>query len=83
VEQSLVERVIRGEWLDLTSKGEATDDAAMRSWGDARTCRATVIREILRGGSLQTPIHMGCDFRAPGSLAALTWRISLRKSASS
>ena len=49
VEQSLVDYVGRGEWLDLTAKGEAVDEAAMRSWGETRTCRATVIRDILRG----------------------------------
>jgi hypothetical protein len=49
VEQSLVEYVGRGEWLDLAADDEAVDEAAMRSWGDSRTCRASVIRDILRG----------------------------------
>lgn len=43
VEQSLVEHVGRGEWLDLAAGDEAIDEAAMRSWGDSRTCRAAVI----------------------------------------
>jgi hypothetical protein len=49
VEQSLVEYVGRGEWLDLAADDAAVDEAAMRSWGDSRTCRASVIRDILRG----------------------------------
>ena len=49
MEQSLVEHVCRGEWLDLAVDDEVVDGAAMRSWGDDRTCRATVIRDILRG----------------------------------
>ena len=73
MEQSLVERVIRGEWLDLTSKGEATDDAAMRSWGDARTCRATVIREILRGRLVADPDPHGVRLQG----ARITGRLDL------
>ena len=38
-----------GEWLDLAADDEVVDEAAMRSWGDDQTCRATVIRDILRG----------------------------------
>ncbi|MGE5136763.1 MAG: hypothetical protein ACM32E_28185 [Gemmatimonadota bacterium] len=49
VEQSLVEHVGRGEWLDLTADDEVVDEAAMRSWGDDRAISATVIRDILRG----------------------------------
>jgi hypothetical protein len=49
VEQSLVEHVGRGEWLDLVTDDEVVDEAAMPSWGDSRTCRAIVIRDILRG----------------------------------
>jgi len=48
VEQSLVEHVRRGERLDLAAGDEVADDAAMRSWDESRTCRATVIRDILR-----------------------------------
>lgn len=33
VEKSLVERVGRGEWLDLAAADETVDEAAMRSWG--------------------------------------------------
>jgi hypothetical protein len=46
-EQSLVEHVRSGELLDLTPDGEVIDEATMRSWGDPRTCRASVIRDIL------------------------------------
>jgi len=35
VEQSLVEHVGRGEWLDLAADNEAVDEAAMRSWDDS------------------------------------------------
>jgi hypothetical protein len=49
VEQSLVEHVGRGEWFDLAAEGEAIDAAAMRSWGKSRVCRASVLRDILRG----------------------------------
>jgi hypothetical protein len=56
VEQSLVEHVCRGEWLDLVADDEVVDGAALRSWGDDRTCRATVIRDILRGRSRPTSI---------------------------
>jgi hypothetical protein len=49
VEQSLVEHACRGEWLDLAGDDEVVDEAAMRSWGNDRTCRAAVIRDILRG----------------------------------
>jgi hypothetical protein len=49
VEQALVDHVSRGERLDLAADDEVIDEAAMRSWGESRTCRATVIRDILRG----------------------------------
>jgi hypothetical protein len=49
VEQSLVEHVGRGEWLDLAAADDVIDEATMRSWGGSRTCRASVIRDILRG----------------------------------
>jgi hypothetical protein len=49
VEQSLVDHVGRGEWLDLAADDEVADEAAMRSWGESRSCRASVIRDILRG----------------------------------
>jgi hypothetical protein len=49
VEQSLVEHVGCGEWLDLAADGEPVDETAMRSWGESRSCRARVIRDILRG----------------------------------
>jgi hypothetical protein len=39
VEQSLVDHVGRGEWLDLATDDEAVDEAAMRSWGDSRAVR--------------------------------------------
>lgn len=49
VEQSLVEHVGRGELLDLAADDEDIDEATMRSWGESRSCRASVIRDILLG----------------------------------
>ena len=63
VEQSLVDHVCRGEWLDLAADDEAVDVAAMRSWGDSRTCRATVIRDILRGRLAADPDPHGLRLR--------------------
>ena len=63
MEQSLVDHVGRGEWLDLTAKGEVIDEAAMRSWGETRTCRATVIRDILRGRLAPDPDPHGLRLR--------------------
>src|SRR5690348_16618056 len=58
VEQSLVENVGCGEWLDL-----AGDESAMKSWGDSRTCRASVIRDILRGRLAPDPDPHGLRLR--------------------
>jgi hypothetical protein len=63
VEQSLVEHVGRGEWLDLATDDEAVDEAAMRSWGDSRACRAVVIRDILRGRLAADPDPHGLRLR--------------------
>lgn len=63
LEQSLVEHVSRGEWLDLAVGGEAVDEAAMRSWGEAQTCRAIVIRDILRGRLTPDPDPRGVRLR--------------------
>ncbi len=49
VEQSLVEHVSSGEFLDLADAGDVIDEAAMRSWAQSRNCRASVIRDILLG----------------------------------
>jgi len=63
VEQSLVEHVGRGERLDLVPKGEAVDEAAMRSWGESRTVSAAVIRDILRGRLAPDPDPHGLRLR--------------------
>ena len=63
MEQLLVEHVSRGDWLDLAAEDEAVDEAAMRSWGKARTCDATVIREILRGRLAAGPDPHGLRLR--------------------
>jgi hypothetical protein len=63
VEQSLVDHVSRGEWLDLAADGEVVDETAMRSWGDSRICRASVIRDILRGRLAADPDPHGLQLR--------------------
>jgi len=63
VEQSLVEHVCLGKRLDLAASGETVDMAAMRSWGDSRTCRASVIREILCGQRAEKPDPRGLRLR--------------------
>ncbi len=73
VEQSLVEHVGRGEWLDLAAGDEAVDEAAMRSWGQSRTCRAAVIRDILRGRLVADPDPHGLRLRG----ARITGRLDL------
>ena len=76
VEQSLVEHVCRGEWLDLipkVPKGETIDEDTMRSWGDSQTCSATVIRDILRGRLAPDPDPHGLRLRG----AKITGRLDL------
>ena len=63
LEELLVEHVACGEWLDLAVGGEAIDEAAMRSWGDSQTCRAAVIRDILRGRLVADPDPHGLRLR--------------------
>jgi hypothetical protein len=73
-ELSLVEHVSRGEQLDLAAAGEAVDEAAMRSWGESRTCRASVIRDILRGRLAADPDPHGLRLRG----AKITGRLDLQ-----
>ena len=73
VEQSLVDHVRRGEQLNLAPDNEAVDEAAMRSWGDSRTCRATVIRDILRGRLAADPDPHGLRLQG----ARITGRLDL------
>ena len=49
LEQSLVEHVERGERLDLAAEFDEVGEEEMRTWGKSRACRASVIRDILRG----------------------------------
>jgi hypothetical protein len=75
VEHSLVEHVRDGEWLDLipeVPKDEVVDEAAMRSWRKSRTCRASVIREILSGRHADPDPH-GLRLRG----AKITGRLDL------
>jgi hypothetical protein len=73
VEQSLVEHVGRGQGLDLAADDKAVNEAAMRSWGRSRTCRATVIRDILRGRLADDPDPHGLRLRG----AKITGRLDL------
>jgi hypothetical protein len=73
VEQLLVEHVGRGELLDLAADNEAVDEAAMRSWGESRTCRVSVIRDILRGRLAADPDPHGLRLRG----ARITGRLDL------
>ena len=72
-EQSLVDHVSRGKLLDLAANDEAVDGATMRSWGGSRTCRATVIRDILRGRLAADPDPHGLRLRG----ARITGRLDL------
>jgi hypothetical protein len=72
LEQALVEHVSRGERLDLAGD-EAVNEAAMRSWGESRTCRANVIRDILRGRLASNPDPHGLRLRG----ARITGRLDL------
>jgi hypothetical protein len=73
MEQSLVEHVCSGELLDLAADDEAVDKAAMRSWGETRAIRATVIRDILRGRLAPDPDPRGLRLRG----ARITGRLDL------
>ena len=73
MESSLVEHVGRGERLDLTTDGEALDEAAMLSWSESQTCRASVIRDILRGRLAADPDPHGLRLRG----ARITGRLDL------
>ena len=43
--------------------GVVIDEAAMRAWGESRTCRARVIRDILRGRLAADPDPHGLRLR--------------------
>ena len=73
VEQSLVDHVMSGESLDLAAEDEEIDEAAMRSWGKSRACRASVIRDILRGRLAADPDPHGLRLRG----ARITGRLDL------
>jgi hypothetical protein len=62
VERRLVDYVTRGELLDLASSGPV-DEAAMRSWDNSRTIKATVLRDILRGRLAPDPDPHGLRLR--------------------
>ena len=66
VEQTLVDQVVAGEWLDLVHSmldEQQADEKAMRSWGPKRTIRGVVIRDILRGQLAANPDPHGVQLR--------------------
>ena len=63
LEQSLIDHVCQGRLLDLVAEGEVVNEALMRSWGESRTVKATVIREILRGRLAADPDPRGLQLR--------------------
>jgi hypothetical protein len=62
LERRLVDHVTRGKLLDLAITGPV-DEAAMRTWDDARTIKATVLRDILRGRLAPDPDPHGLRLR--------------------
>jgi hypothetical protein len=72
LEQSLVEHVERGEWLDLAGD-EPVDERAMRAWGADRAISATLLRDIVRGVATATPDPRGLRLRG----ARITGRLDL------
>jgi hypothetical protein len=62
VECALVDHVERGELLDLAGD-RPVDEVAMRSWDTARTVRAEVIRDIMRGRLAPEPDPHGVRLR--------------------
>ena len=80
MEQALADHVRRGKLLDLAGN-EAVDEASMRSWGESRTCRAWVIRDILRGRLVVDPDPHGLRLRGARIPAGSTWKASIRMSA--
>lgn len=64
LERSLVGHVERGTPLDLLGESAGPlDEAAMRSWGDDRTIRSWVIRDILLGRLAKDPDPHGIVLR--------------------
>jgi len=77
VEQSLVEHVGRGEWLDLipkVPKDKTVDEDTMRSWDESQTVGATVIRNVLRGRLAAHPDPHGLRLRG----ARITGQLDLQ-----
>jgi hypothetical protein len=62
VEQDLVAHVTRGDVLDLAG-AEVITEEVMRSWGESRTVRASVLRDIMRGRLAHDPDPHGLRLR--------------------
>jgi hypothetical protein len=70
LERALIDSVANGIELDL-AVAEPVDEAAMKAWGESKTVRASVIRDVLRGRH-RTLIHMGCGCGVRRSSAGWT-----------
>ncbi|MGV9295472.1 hypothetical protein [Amycolatopsis sp. NPDC003676] len=62
LERELIKHVERGESLDLGEHHPA-DETAMRAWGETRTIRAWVVRDVLRGRLAPDPDPHGLQVR--------------------
>lgn len=62
LDQTLVEHVEAGEWLDLAGD-EPVDPQEMHAWGADRTISATVLRDIVRGVATANPDPRGLRLR--------------------
>lgn len=71
-ERDLVDSVENGVLLDL-ARDRPVDETTMRSWGDARNVRASVIRDIVRGRLAPDPDPHGVQLRG----ARITGRLDL------
>lgn len=68
IEDRLVKCVNSGEILDLTNADESASSASVTAWGNERTIRANVVRDILRGKLAAMPDPLGLRVRAQSSM---------------
>ncbi|WP_330276638.1 hypothetical protein OG205_13885 [Lentzea sp. NBC_00516] len=62
MERALIEHVERGEILDL-ARDQPVDETTMRAWGESRTIRSWVVRDIVRGRLAADPDPHGLRLR--------------------
>jgi hypothetical protein len=73
LERTLIDSVANGIELDL-AVAEPVDEAAMKAWGESKTIRASVIRDVLRGRHIPDPDPHGVRLRG----AKIVGRLDLR-----